>query len=87
MGHIPLFAQDFAEKYHSRVRHSVGHPLIHCNALQGVGFALGLLLSPSSTNLAVWTVATEGTIGTLMYIAAASSSPKVWSSVTFQRDG
>ena len=40
---------------------------------------------PSSTNFAVWTVATKGTTGTLMYIAAASSSPEFWSSVTSQR--
>ena len=31
-------------------------------------------------------MATKGTTGTLIYIAAASSSPEVWSSITFQRD-
>ena len=41
MGHTSLFVHDFVEKYHSLVRHSVGHLLIQCSALQGVDLALG----------------------------------------------
>ena len=65
---------------------------LHHNFLPVVGLRLHAKVPPPPLSqaqliLLCGTVATEGTIGTLMYIAAASSSPKVWSSVTFQRDG
>ena len=61
---------------------------LHPNFLPVVGLRLHASCSslPSSTHIAVWTVATGGTIGTFMYIAAAGSSPHVWSSTTLQRD-
>ena len=65
---------------------------LHHNVLPVVGLRLHAKVSSPPLSQAqlillcgLWQ--RKGTIGTLMYVAAASSSPEVWSSVTFPRNG